>query len=316
MAVQTYIDDFLQHLKLERGLSENTLAAYRADLSVMFKAMKVADVANLNASTITTHFSSLAQKGRKPTTLARKISSLKHFLTYLQENGAIKENPALAYSAPRISRYHPDYLTPEQVTSIIEAADDSDQQPERDRAIIEVLYGCGLRLSELINLKSGEIEFEAGFVRVTGKGNKQRLVPIGRFAREAVETYLEKRSAIEKSRRTDPNLFLNRFGKRFSRTGVWQIVKKYVKKAGITRRVTPHTLRHSFATHLLEGGADLRVVQEMLGHADISTTEIYTQIDRNYIIAEHRKYHPRELAGFSEPKTDEKANVSLRHKTR
>lgn len=298
MDLNTYIDDFLQHLRLERGLSENTLSAYRADLTAMLTAMKVAKPGELTASVITHHFSSLAQKGRKPATLARKISSLKHFLAYMQESGAIKENPALAYAAPRISRYHPDYLSPEQVASIIGAVDDTDRHAKRDRAILEVLYGCGLRTSELINLKPSDIEFEAGFLRVTGKGNKQRLVPIGSYARDAVSTYLDHRSSVEKGGPASQYLFLNRFAKRFSRTGVWQIVKKYVGKAGITRRVTPHTLRHSFATHLLEGGADLRVVQEMLGHADISTTEIYTQIDRNYIIAEHRKYHPRELAGF------------------
>jgi integrase/recombinase XerD len=313
--MKMYMEDFLQHLKLERGLSANTLAAYRTDLSSMLSAMKADKPGDLSASAINRHFSSLAQRGRKPATLARKISSLKHFLSYLQEAGVIKENPALAYSAPRISRYHPDYLSPEQVASIIKAVDDKARHAKRDRAILEVLYGCGLRISELINLKPSDIEFEAGFVRITGKGNKQRLVPIGTYARDAVSNYLEDRYRKEKGATAAEHLFLNRFGKRFSRTGVWQIVKKYVGRAGITRRVTPHTLRHSFATHLLEGGADLRVVQEMLGHADISTTEIYTQIDRNYIIAEHRKYHPRELAGFGRAKEHEKTDISLRDKT-
>ena len=160
--------------------------------------------------------------------------------------------------------------------------------------MIELLYGCGLRISELIDLKQSDFEFEADFLRVTGKGEKQRLVPVGSFAKQAVLAFIDNPRVGGDS----ATIFANRSGRKFSRTGVWKIVKQMVHRAGIIKRVTPHTFRHSFATHLLEGGADLRVVQEMLGHADISTTEIYTRLDRDYIIAEHRKYHPRELAGY------------------
>lgn len=290
------IDDFLQHLHLERGLSDNTIGAYRADLLKMHKACAVRDVSGYTPSVIAGYFARLASDGRRPATLARKISSIKHFFAYLQQSGRVTENPAMIYAAPRIARYHPDYLSPGEIDSIIRAVEPESVSSNRDRAVIELLYGCGLRLSELIRLRRQDIELEAGFVRVTGKGNKQRLVPLGEYAKVSVLACLETRPAGA-SEESLP-LILNRFGRPFSRVGLWQIVKKLVKRAGITKRVTPHTFRHSFATHLIEGGADLRVVQEMLGHADISTTEIYTQIDRDYIIAEHRKYHPRELAGF------------------
>jgi integrase/recombinase XerD len=209
----------------------------------------------------------------------------------------LSDDPTRAYSAPKIARYHPDYLSVGEIERIIKKVDPKSRSALRDRAIIEILYGCGLRLSELIDLKPSDVEFEAGFVRVLGKGNKQRLVPIGEYARQALREYLDAGDIYRRSARS-PVIILNKSGGRFSRVGLWKIVKQAVKRAGIIKRVTPHTFRHSFATHLIEGGADLRVVQEMLGHADISTTEIYTKLDRDYIIAEHRKYHPRELAGF------------------
>lgn len=296
MTFADLIEDFAQHLRLERGLSANTISAYRADLADFAAVTKATSLEGITPSTITGYFGRLAQKGRRPSTLARKISSLKRFFAYQQTSGRIKENPALSYAAPRISRYHPDYLSPEQIDSIITSIDPASASALRDRAIVETLYGCGLRLSELIGLQPSNVEFEAGFVRVVGKGNKQRLVPLGRLARDSILAYLEKRR--ESGVAPDATvIFVNRFGKKFSRVGLWQLIRKLVVRAGISVRVTPHTFRHSFATHLLEGGAELRVVQEMLGHADISTTEIYTQIDRDYIIAEHRKYHPRELAG-------------------
>ena len=300
MTFSDLIEDFVQHLRLERGLSANTIAAYRSDLAGFARVTSTVSLETITPSTVTAYFSRLAQQGKRPATLARKISSLKRFFAYQKTAGRIRENPALAYAAPKISRYHPDYLSPEQIESIIKAIQPKSVSAARDRAIVETLYGCGLRLSELINLQLSNVEFEAGFVRVVGKGNKQRLVPLGRLAREAILTYLENRRLPKDG--PDPSvIFLNRFGKKFSRVGLWQLIRKLVVRAGISARVTPHTFRHSFATHLLEGGAALRLVQEMLGHADISTTEIYTQIDRDYIIAEHRKYHPRELARAAKP---------------
>jgi integrase/recombinase XerD len=293
MTLVSAIADFLQYLKLERGLSDNTISAYRQDLDAFAKSVGVSEVSRIEAHSVTSYFGGLNKAGMKPASLARKLSSLRQFFAYLVEHGTISESPVMAYSAPKIARYHPDYLSPREIESIIKTADSFKKNTQRNRAIIELLYGCGLRISELIDLKAGDFEFEAGFVRVTGKGEKQRLVPVGDYARKAVLDFLGtiKGSAVSET------VFAGRGGRKFSRTGVWKIVKQMVRRAGIVKRVTPHTFRHSFATHLLEGGADLRVVQEMLGHADISTTEIYTRLDRDYIIAEHRKYHPRELGG-------------------
>ncbi len=289
------IEDFLSHLKLERGLSANSIEAYRRDLVELSLGLGKVALEKVTPSQISKHFMALSKQGRKPSTLARKISSVKRFFGYLKENSRIKENPALVYSAPKIQRYHPDYLSPNEIATIIDSIDLTGRNGARDRAIFELLYGCGLRISELAGLKESNIEFEAEFVRVTGKGNKQRLVPIGKMAIKAVRDHLEINDQNLVKPATDL-LFSNRQGKELSRTGLWKIVRKRVTAAKIRKRVTPHTFRHSFATHLLEGGADLRTVQEMLGHADITTTEIYTQIDREYIVAEHRKYHPRELA--------------------
>jgi integrase/recombinase XerD len=289
------IEDFLQHLKLERGLADNTLSSYRSDLAIFVRDSKLPDVSAASASDVTRYLSGLNRRGLKPATLARKITCLRRFYDYLKTAGQISENPVKGYSAPTIARYHPDYLSPDEVARILSKIEPDTASGLQDRAMIELLYGSGLRLSELINLRLEDVEFEAGFLRILGKGGKQRLVPMGGYAREALEKYLDSRRSGGSA--LGPTVFVNRRGRPFSRVGVWKIVKKRVRQADITKRVTPHTFRHSFATHLLEGGADLRVVQEMLGHADIATTEIYTRIDRDYIIAEHRKYHPRELAG-------------------
>ena len=294
MTLESAIADFLQHLKLERGLADNTVSAYRQDLEAFAKAVPAKEPSKIAAAAVTAYFGGLNKVGMKPSSLARKLSSLRQFFAYLADSGAITESPVLAYSAPKIARYHPDYLSPREIDSIIKTADSFGPNARRNRAMIELLYGCGLRISELIDLKQTDFEFEADFLRVTGKGEKQRLVPVGSFAKQAVLAYLDNPRCGGDS----ATIFANRSGRKFSRTGVWKIVKQMVHRAGIIKRVTPHTFRHSFATHLLEGGADLRVVQEMLGHADISTTEIYTRLDRDYIIAEHRKYHPRELAGY------------------
>lgn len=291
MTLESAIADFLQFLKLERGLSDNTVSAYRQDLEAFTKSVAVTDLSHIDAHKVTSYFGGLSKAAMKPASLARKLSSLRQFFAHLVDSETITESPVVAYSAPKIARYHPDYLSPREIESIIKTADSFEKNAKRNRAIIEMLYGCGLRISELIDLKSSDFEFEAGFVRVTGKGEKQRLVPLGDFAKRAVLDYLNTTQG------GTATVFVGRGGKKFSRTGIWKIVKQMVRRAGIVKRVTPHTFRHSFATHLLEGGADLRVVQEMLGHADISTTEIYTRLDRDYIIAEHRKYHPRELGG-------------------
>ena len=221
---------------------------------------------------------------------------MKKFYAWLVDSGLLAKSPFGSLSAPKIQRYHPPYLSVREIEALLDSIDTTAPPGLRDRAIIELLYGSGLRISEAINLQVREIEFDAGFIRVLGKGEKERLVPLGRPSVLAIESYLDKRPKPAST--TDAKyLFLSRFGKRYSRPGFWKLIHKRFVAAGITKQVTPHTLRHSFATHMLEGGADLRVVQEMLGHADISTTQIYTSIDRDYLIAEHKRYHPRELAG-------------------
>jgi integrase/recombinase XerD len=294
--LQVHIEDFLQHLKLERGLSANTVISYYRDL----KEFQL-KVSGINAEKITPHHASqfvgyLSRHSRKPATVARKLSCLRQFFEYLKSRRMAKTNPFVTFSAPRISRYHPYYLSADDINKIITGIETKSNSGKRDRAIIELLYGSGLRISELAALKKSDIEFEAGYIRVWGKGNKQRLVPLGKLAKNAILDFLERDEAL-KQRSEGKVLFGNSKGLQLSRTSLWKIIRKRVHLAGITKPVSPHTFRHSFATHLLEGGADLRVVQEMLGHADISTTQIYTTIDRDYLIAEHKKYHPRELAG-------------------
>ncbi|MDZ4723372.1 MAG: site-specific tyrosine recombinase [candidate division Zixibacteria bacterium] len=296
-SAEMYVEDFLHHLRLERGLSKNTVDSYRSDLFSFFSGALIKAPKDITPRNVNDYFSGLSKKGQKPSTLARKISSLSLFFERLQSLGIVSTNPSVAYSAPKISRYHPDYLSVKEIESIIASVETLSKEKFRDRAILEILYGSGLRLSELIGLGLSNVEFEAGFIRVTGKGNKQRIVPLGGFAKEALVAYIHHQSPNNPTFGNSA-IFVSRLGKPYSRVGMWKIIKELVHQAGITKKVTPHTFRHSFATHLLEGGADLRTVQEMLGHADISTTEIYTRIDRDYIIAEHRKYHPRELAGF------------------
>ena len=206
----------------------------------------------------------------------------------------ISENPFEFARVPRISRYHPDYLTIDEIKSILEKPDLKSKNGTRDIAMLELLYGAGLRISELIDLKLSAVYDEVGFLKIAGKGNKERLVPYGRYARAAVEKYLmEVRENLKQVAQSDI-LFLSSRNRKFSRVGVWKIIRKYVLQAGIGKKVTPHTFRHSFATHLLEGGADLRTVQELLGHSSITTTQIYTQVDKDYLLSVHRDFHPRE----------------------
>lgn len=297
--VTEHIEDFLQHLRLERGLSANTIEAYRNDLLEFAQVVKLKGPGELSPRLMNAYLSHLTTAGRKPATIARKVSSVRRFSARLHESGTLSTDPIQAFRAPKISRYHPDYLSPDEISSMIEAIDTSTPSGLRDRMILELLYGCGLRLSELINLRLQDIEFEAGFVRVIGKGDKQRLVPLGELAKRAIHEYLSVEKIVDSGPDSSYLVRTNR-KKRFSRTGLWKLIRRCTVRAGIVKRVTPHTFRHSFATHLLDGGADLRMVQEMLGHADISTTQIYTTLDREYLIAEHRRYHPRELAGTKE----------------
>lgn len=293
MKLSLAIEDYLSHLKLERGLSANSLAAYGQDLGQFSAATAVGEAGKIQKRHLNDYMSLLSRRGLKPATIARKLSSIRQFLHYLISKGELAEKSLVNFRAPKIAQYHPSYLSVEEMSRIIESVDLKSRNGLRDRAILELLYGCGLRISELIHLRWTDIEMEAGFLRVRGKGNKQRLTPLGEPARQALAKLDEARSS---TRVDSPLVFPNRQGKPFSRVNLWKLIKASVLRAGIAKSVSPHTFRHSFATHMLAGGADLRVVQEILGHADISTTQVYTKVDRDYLIAEHRKHHPRELA--------------------
>ena len=289
------LNDFLQYLELERGLAANSLIAYKRDILEFIKAQKMADKPEIKTRDVNAFISYLLNKNRRASSIARKISSLRSFYGYLKENGLVKENPFEYARVPKIMRYHPDYLSVNEIEHIITQPNaDKDRHFIRDKAILELLYGAGLRISELINLKLSAIYDEIGFIKIVGKGNRERLVPFGRHARAAVEKYLIEIREPRKIMANSDVLFLSNRNSIFSRVGVWKIIKKYIKRSGVTKDATPHTFRHSFATHMIEGGADLRVVQELLGHASITTTQIYTQVDRDYLLSVHKEFHPRE----------------------
>jgi integrase/recombinase XerD len=288
------LSEYLQFLELECGLSQNSLSAYKRDIFEFKTLFKLSHDCNIRYKTVNDYITKLSDMNRKPSSIARKISSLKGFYKYLQENELVRENPFEFARVPRISRYHPDYLTVGEIERILSQPDSKTKQGVRDIAMLELLYGTGMRISELLNLKMSAVYNEIGFIKVLGKGSRERLVPYGTMARKAVERYLtEVREKIRSEVQSD-FLFLSNREKIFSRVGIWKIIKKYALKAAIGKPVTPHSFRHSFATHMIEGGADLRTIQELLGHASITTTQIYTQVDKEYLLSIHREFHPRE----------------------
>jgi integrase/recombinase XerD len=292
-----FLKEYLSVLKLEKNLSENTLASYKNDISSFIKFVEeenLNDPSEITQKNLSFFFKFLAEAGLTSSSAARYYSSLKGFFNYLFLSGYIKSNPIEKISPPKLSKNLPGVLSVNEIELILAAPSVEDKLGLRDKAMLELFYACGVRISELISLKISDLFFKEEMIRVLGKGSKERLIPIGSSAIKWMKEYLIKsRSLLEKKAVSENYVFLNKRGKKFSRMGVWKIVDKYVKEAGIEKPVHPHTFRHSFATHLLEGGADLRAVQEMLGHADISTTQIYTHIDREYIKQVHKDFHPR-----------------------
>ncbi len=292
-----FLKEYLTVLRLEKNLSENTVASYKNDISAFLKfleAYNINDPSGINYSHLAEFFSGLNKAGLNSSSAARYFSSLKGFFIYLYVNKYITANPMERIPAPKLKKNLPGVLTFPEVDAVLSKPDTGKKLGLRDKAILETLYACGLRVSELINIKISDIFFDEEIVRVLGKGSKERLIPVGGSARRWIKEYLKRsRPLLEKKAKSGNFLFLNNLGGRLSRMGAWKIVDRYVKEAGITKEVHPHTFRHSFATHLIEGGADLRAVQEMLGHADISTTQIYTHIDREYIKQVHKQFHPR-----------------------
>jgi len=289
--------EYLSSLELERNLSSNTIKSYQNDLNSLLnflKEKKIEDPAEITTQHLLTFFKILRRLQLSSRSSARYYSSLKGFFKYLLANGYLGKNPMERLSAPKISKGLPIVLNVNEIENILDRPDTSTKLGLRDKALIETFYACGLRVSELINLKVSDLFLNEEIIRVFGKGSKERLVPIGSSAIKWIEEYLNKsRPLLVKKAKSENFLFLNHRGTKLSRMGIWKIVNQNAEAAGIKKEVHPHMFRHSFATHLIEGGADLRAVQEMLGHADISTTQIYTHLDRDYIKQVHRDFHPR-----------------------
>jgi len=289
--------DYQNYLRIERGLSDNSIANYTLDIK---KLMSWLDENGIQISPITISEETVQQfiynaaKTSNPSSQGRLISGLRGFFNYLVFEEYRKTNPLELIESPKTARKLPDTLSESEIDALITAIDLSKPQGERNRSILETLYGCGLRVSEVISLKISDLFFDEGFIKVTGKGDKQRFVPIGDATIKYINIYRNDVRRLQKiTAEANDTLYLNRRGKGLTRAMVFTIVKQLAEKAGIHKTVSPHTFRHSFATHLLEGGADLRAIQQMLGHESITTTEIYTHIDKTHLTAMLNKYHPR-----------------------
>ena len=292
----TALRGYRSYLMIERSLSHNSVAAYLNDLRKLREFLnenkKERKPAEITYNDLSDFVASGAGSNNSARTQARLISGIRAFFRYLIIEGVITEDPSTLLESPRLGMKLPEVLTTEEIDRIIAAIDLSLPEGHRNRAMIETMYSCGLRVSELVNMKLTDMHRSEGFVTVTGKGNKQRLVPIGSVALKEIDNYLETRNMLPVI--TDRNIiFLNRRGRRLTRVMIFTIIKKLADAAGIRKKISPHTFRHSFATHLVEGGADLRAVQEMLGHESITTTEIYTHIDRSYLRDTLIMFHPR-----------------------
>lgn len=290
------IEGFIQYLSVERGLAKNTLIAYKRDLvkyAYFLERGGVTAIQQISRQKVSEYIYDQKKSGMQVTSICRSLAAVKMFHRFLVREGFCHEDPTALVDTPKIWKRVPDVLSQPEVLAMIKASDGEEWQQVRDHAIIEMFYASGMRVSELVNLRVENVNFEVGYIRCIGKGSKERLVPIGRQAREAATRYLnEVRPGLIKQG-NPPQVFLSRLGKHLSRQSIWKIIKHYALKAGVSKTIKPHTLRHSFATHMLEHGADLRSVQEMLGHADISTTQVYTHVDRERLRTVHKQFHPR-----------------------
>jgi integrase/recombinase XerD len=287
---------FLDHIRLERGLSDNSVEAYERDLVrylALLGARQLTAIDEVSARDVSEFIRTLDDLGLAPSSVARNLTAVRVFHKFLVSEAICQENPTENQRPPKVGRKLPEVLSIEEMNTLLAQPDVETALGVRDRALLEMMYGVGLRVSEAIDLQPAQLVFEIDVVRVFGKGSKERLVPVGGQAKAWVNRYAAEGRPVLAKPGSPQNVFLNFRGGRLSRMGVHKILRKYVLAAGIGKTVSPHTMRHSFATHLLEGGADLRAVQEMLGHADISTTQIYTHIDREYLKEVHRSFHPR-----------------------
>jgi integrase/recombinase XerD len=291
------IDIFLNYLSVERGLSRNTIMAYRRDLqgflSYLKKAKHISSLDNSDKSQITDFMQMLKSKGLDSNSIARKLAAIKTFYRFLVREKAIRHDPTSLLESPKLWKRIPSVLSVGEIESLIAQPDLKKKQGLRDKAILEVLYATGMRVSEVAQLRLEDVNMEVGFIRCLGKGNKERIVPMGKKAASCLAKYIKTARPHFLKKGSAKDLFLTRLHKRISRQSIWKMIKAYARRARIKKEIRPHTLRHSFATHLLERGADLRSVQEMLGHSDISTTQVYTHINKDRLKAIHKTFHPR-----------------------
>lgn len=290
------IETFLNYLSVERGLSNNTISSYRRDLdkyAAYLEDKKINSLLEAKREDITNFMFYEKEKGLSASSIARGLVAAKTFYRFLVRERILKTDPTSVLEAPKLWKRLPEVMLLSEVEALINAPNLRKDEGIRDRAILEVMYATGMRASEVVNLRLEDINLEVGYLRCLGKGRKERIVPLGRKAKEALVRYLDRVRPKLLKGKTIFEIFLSRLGKKISRQTLWNIIKKYAKGAKIKKVIKPHTLRHSFATHLLEGGADLRSVQEMLGHTDISTTQIYTHINKDRLKSIHKQFHPR-----------------------
>ncbi len=292
------LEDYLHFLRIERQLAENTIVSYKKDLTdylnSILERQHLQSLDEVDRTNIVMHLRYLKESGKSPRSIARHISSIKSFHQFLLREKVTNTDPTIHLEQPQIDQKLPNFLSVEELNRLLEAIDTSKPQGIRDLAMFELMYASGMRISECVNLDMDDLHLNMGFVRVFGKGGKERIIPLGGAAIRACSLYLEagRPKLVKPDARTNA-IFINQRGKRLTRQGIWKLLNKHVQQAGIHKEITPHVLRHSFATHLIENGADLRSVQEMLGHADISTTQIYTHVSKKRLKEVYKQFHPR-----------------------
>jgi integrase/recombinase XerD len=294
--VEEYVNQFINYLAVERGLAQNTLESYGRDLRQFQQYVESKDTEIINDSartTILNYLSNLQEKGRAVSTISRNLAAIKSFYQYMVRERYMTQDPAATLESPKLEKKLPKILTISEVEELLKQPSSQVPTGARDIAMLELLYATGIRVSELISLNIADVNLDMGYIKCYGRGAKERIVPLGSIAAKCVQEYISKGRPKLVRTYEESALFVNHHGNRLTRQGFWKIIKKYAQEAHIMKDITPHTLRHSFATHLLENGADLRAVQEMLGHADISTTQIYTHVTKNHLKEVYDKTHPR-----------------------
>lgn len=294
--MEQLIEDYLDYLGVERGLAANTLESYGRDLRqfvLYIRSERVTALETLDRNQILLYLDALKKQGKSTATVSRSLASIRSFFRFLNREGELELDPAAQLDTPKVEKRLPNVLSLQEVEALLYCPDTSTPSGLRDRAMFEVLYATGIRVTELVSLNLADANLEAGFIKCLGKGNKERIVPLGSVAIKALQAYMSSGRPRLVRTKDMRSLFVNHHGRQLTRQGFWKLLKKYARDAGVDINITPHTLRHSFATHLLENGADLRSVQEMLGHADISTTQIYTHVTKSRLREIYDKAHPR-----------------------